>query len=150
MLGKLGTQSVACEIDKFSFYFISSDAVLSKFHLEGIERYRKTISLSLYAKRQNHVRSEQVLYFILARNHDNHALCLPRIQFNIVRTQSRGWYEAISIFTSLCIYYHFGLTEHGWEFLVVTCCDSHRLCLTFTEVSFGYEQIVSTGLLSNC
>ena len=35
-LGKLGTPSVAFEIDKFSFYFISSDTVLSKFHLQGV------------------------------------------------------------------------------------------------------------------
>ena len=36
LLGKLGTPSVAFEIDKFSFYFISSDTVLSKFHLQGV------------------------------------------------------------------------------------------------------------------
>ena len=32
----VGAQSVACEIDKFSFYFISSDTVLSMFHLQRV------------------------------------------------------------------------------------------------------------------
>ena len=31
-----GRHQLPCEIDKLSFYFISSDTVLSKFHLQGV------------------------------------------------------------------------------------------------------------------
>ena len=50
-------------------------------------------------------------------------------------------------YLSPLMFWHLGVLEPGWEFLVVNCYDSHRLCFTFTEASFGYEQIVSTGLL---